>query len=52
MEAGNWEELDFLLKSAGVPIEKAMGLVGSDSDDDESGLLKGVFITSYKYICS
>lgn len=34
MEAGDWKELDFLLKSAGVPIDEAMGL---DSDDDESG---------------
>lgn len=35
MEARDWEELDFLLKSAGVPTDKAMGL-GGDSDDDES----------------
>lgn len=37
MEAGNWEELDFLLKSAGVPVDKAMGL-GKDSSDESEGL--------------
>ena len=33
MEAGNWDELDFLLRSAGIPVDQAMGL----SDSEEEG---------------
>lgn len=36
MEAGNWEELDFLLKAAGIPTDKVMG-IGLDSEDESEG---------------
>lgn len=31
MEAGDWEELDFLMKAAGIPADQVMGY----SDDEE-----------------
>lgn len=38
MEAGDWEELKFLLDSAGVPVDKAVGL-GDNSQDDQGKTL-------------
>ena len=35
MEAVDWEELKFLLDSAGVPVDKAMGLGEEIPDDDD-----------------
>lgn len=37
MEAGNWEELDFLLKEAGIPTGQVMG-INPDSDEEGLGL--------------
>jgi len=31
MEASDWDDLTFLLNSAGVPADKAMGLGGGES---------------------
>jgi hypothetical protein len=42
MEAESWEELEFLLKDAGIPTDVAMGL-GAGSDDSE-GLQKVVLV--------
>ena len=32
MEASDWEDLAFLLDSAGVPADRAMGLEGDGED--------------------
>ena len=36
MEASNWEELDFMLKAAGIPTDKLMG-IEIDSEDESEG---------------
>ena len=41
MEAVDWEDLKFLLDSAGFPVDRAMGL-GEETPDNEGKIIQNV----------